>query len=272
VFGTIPATVEVRHAGLVVTGHPALVDEGETVGLRVLPSAPEQRAAMWGGTRRLLLLQLGSPMRTLDRTLPDRTKLALARSARVGAAEVYRECASAAVDQLLVRHGGPAWDADSFTTLLAAVRSGFATAAVDLARLVGEALAHAAAIDAHLAAMLTPAHDESVLDARAHLDRLLRRGWIADAGFDQLPHVVRYLRALEHRVGKARIEPGRDQRHIAEVQALEREYRAVAARDLEGRVRTMLEELRVSTFAQSVGAKGGVSEVKVRAALADLGG
>ena len=116
--------------------------------------------------------------------------------------------------------------------------------------------------------MLTPAHDETVLDVRAHLDRLLRRGWIADAGYDQLPDVVRYLRALEHRVQKARTEPDRDRRHIAGIQALEREYRRVAARDATGEVRTMLEELRVSTFAQSVGAKGGVSEPKVRDALA----
>ena len=109
-----------------------------------------------------------------------------------------------------------------------------------------------------------------MLDVRAHLDRLLHRGWIADAGFDQLPDVVRYLRALEHRVQKARTEPDRDRRHIAGIQALEREYRRVAARDATGEVRTMLEELRVSTFAQSVGARGGVSEPKVRAALAAL--
>ena len=59
VFGTIPRSVTVTHAGLAVTGHPALVDEQESVGLRVLPSEAEQRTAMWGGTRRLLLLQLG---------------------------------------------------------------------------------------------------------------------------------------------------------------------------------------------------------------------
>ena len=117
---------------------------------------------------------------------------------------------------------------------------------------------------------LAPALDETVLDARAHLDRLLRRGWIADAGFDQLPEVVRYLRALDHRVQKARTEPARDQRHIAGIQQLEREYRTVAARDATGEIRTMLEELRVSTFAQSVGAKGGVSEPKVRAAIQRL--
>ena len=113
------------------------------------------------------------------------------------------------------------------TRCAAAVRAGFARAAA-AARPSSwpTPLGHAAAIDATLATMLTPAHDETVLDARAHLDRLLRRGWIADAGFDQLPDVVRYLRALEHRVQKARTEPDRDRRHIAGIQRLEREYRA----------------------------------------------
>jgi ATP-dependent helicase HrpA len=105
---------------------------------------------------------------------------------------------------------------------------------------------------------------------RSHLDRLLHQGWIGAAGFDRLPDLARYLRALEHRAEKARTRPDRDRRHIAGLQQPEREYRAVAARDTEGRVRTMLEELRVSTFAQSVGAKGGVSEAKVRAAIASL--
>ena len=93
--------------------------------------------------------------------------------------------------------------------------------------------------------MLTEAHDESVLDARAHLDRLLHPAWISTAGFDRLPDIARYLRALEHRVRKARTQPDRDRRHIATIQALEREYRDVARRDLDGSVRAMLEELRV---------------------------
>ena len=269
-FGAVPSTVTVTHAGQAITGYPALVDEGDAVGLRVLPSEAEARAAHWGGTRRLLLRQLGSPMRTLDRALPTSTKLALAQSDRLSAADVYRECAAAAVDQQLVEQGGPVRDGESFARLLAGVRAGFAPAAARLAGLVADGLQLATRIEAHLSAMLTPAHDESVLDARAHLDRLLHRGWITDAGFDQLPDVVRYLRALDHRVERARTQPERDRRHIARIQELERAYRTVAARDATGEVRTMLEELRVSVFAQSVGAKRGVSETKVRAALASL--
>ncbi len=248
----------VTHAGHAVTGFPALVDEGDAVGLRVLPTEPEARAAMWGGTRRLLLLQLGSPLRTLDRALPNAVKLALSASDRLSAADAYRDSAAAAVDQLLVEHGGPVRDAGRVRGAgrrgacrrSPAPRSG-------LVELVAEALGHAAAIDDDAGRRCSPPPTtRRCSTSAAHLDRLLRRGWIADAGFDQLPDVVRYLRALEHRVQKARTEPDRDRRHIAGIQRLEREYRRVAARDATGEVRTMLEELRVSTFAQSVGRQG----------------
>ncbi len=271
VFGAIPHSVTVAQGGQAVTGYPALVEEGDAVGLRVLPTETEQRAAMWGGTRRLLLLQLGSPLRTLDNALPNATKLALGASPRLSAAEAYRECAAAAVDQLLVEQGGPVWDADAFRALLAGVRAGFATAATSCARLVGEVLASADAVETRLSTMLTAAHDDMVLDVQAHLGRLLHPGWISTSGFDRLPDLARYLRALEHRVEKARTQPDRDRRHIAGLRELESAYRHAAARDTEGRVRTMLEELRVSTFAQAVGAKGAVSEPKVRVAIDALG-
>jgi ATP-dependent helicase HrpA len=268
--GTIPRSVEAVHGGTRVTGYPALVDEGDSVALRVLPTAAEQRTLMWGGTRRLLLLQLGSPLRTLDAALPNRAKLAIAGSRHVSAAEVYRASASAAVDQLLLEAGGPVWDEAAFDALLATVRRRFAATAVGAAETVGEILATATAVEDRLASMLAPALDDTVVDAQAHLARLLHPGWITAAGADRLPDVLRYVRAIDHRLGKAATQPDRDRSRIAAVRALEREYARVAARDVDGSVRTMLEELRVATFAQSVGAKGGASEQKVRRALQQL--
>jgi ATP-dependent helicase HrpA len=269
-LGTVPRRVEVPFAGQLVPGHPALVDEGDAVALRILPNEAEQRRAMWSGTRRLLLLQLGSPLRTIDKGLPNAAKLAIARSSRASAAEVYQEAAVVAVDRLLLDAGGPVWDAAAFAGLLAAVRSGFAPAAVEAATLAGEALAVAGEVERRLSGLVRQEHDETVVDVEAHLGRLLHRGWLATAGHDQLPDLVRYLRALEHRVTKAATEPGRDRARIAGIRALEREYHALAALDVDGSVRRLLEELRVSTFAQAVGARGGASEAKVRRELTRL--
>jgi ATP-dependent helicase HrpA len=268
--GAIPHTVESTHAGSKVTGYPALADEGDSVALRVLPTEAEQRSQMWAGTRRLLLLQLGSPLRTLDKALPNATKLAIAGSRHVGAAEVYQEAASAAVDHLLLEAGGPVWDDAGFDALLATVRKGFATTAVATATTVGDVLASVTASEDRLGSMLAPALDDTVVDVQAHIARLLHRGWITAAGVERLPDVLRYAQAIEHRLGKAVTQPDRDRHRAATLRSLEQEYRQLAARDLDGSVRTMLEELRVSTFAQSVGAKGGVSEQRVRKALAAL--
>jgi len=269
-LGTIPRSVDASHAGTVVTGYPALVDEGTSAGLRVLPSPSEQRSAMWAGTRRLLLVQLGSPLRTLDRGLPHAAKLAIAASGRATSAEVYASAAEAAVDHLLLAGGGPVWDAEAFEALLAAVKRQFAATAVGAAATIGEILATVTRIEARLATMVSASLDDMVLDVQAHLDRLLHRGWITTAGTDRLPDVHRYVQAIEHRLGKAVTQPDRDRSRIVSIRTLEREYAAVATRDVDGSVRSMLEELRVATFAQSVGARGGASEQKVRKALAAL--
>ena len=109
-----------------------------------------------------------------------------------------------------------------------------------------------------------------MLDVRAHLDRLLHPGWIATTGADRLPDLRRYVDAIAHRVERAPKDPRRDESRLVLLQDLERRYRKVAADDVDGSVRTLLEELRVATFAQPIGAKGGPSEQKARKAIAAL--
>jgi len=268
--GTVPRTLEVSYQGQRLSAHPALVDEGDSVALRVLPTEAEQRTAMWGGTRRLLLLSVGSPLRTIDRALPNAAKLAIAASDRVTAAEVYTQSAEAAVHALLLAAGGPAWDEAGFERLVAQVKQGFARTAGAIATQAGEILAVANDVERRLEGMLSAALDATVLDVRAHLDRLLHPGWIATTGADRLPDLRRYVDAIAHRVERAPKDPRRDESRLVLLQDLERRYRPLAARDGDGSVRTLLEELRVATFAQPVGARGGPSEQKARKAIAAL--
>ena len=268
--GSLPRTLVTTHAGINVVAYPCLVDEGDTVALRVLPSEGEQSVAMWRGTRRLLLLQIGSPLRTLDKSLSNATKLALAASGHLTAAEVYREATVAAVDHLLLEAGGPVWEPELFSALVVSVKAGFAPVARSVATTVGEVVATVARVEDRCGSMLTAALDETVLDVQAHVRRLLHRGWIVAAGVDRLDDVRRYVQGIEVRLEKAVAQPDRDRVRTLSLRALEEEYRSVAVADHDGRVRWMLEELRVSTFAQKVGVKGGASEQKVRAELARL--
>jgi len=268
--GELPQRVEVVHAGSAVTGYPALVDEVDSVAVRVLPTAGEQRREMWDGTRRLLLLQLGSPLRTIDRSLGAKAKAAVSGSRRSPSTEVYRDCASAAVDHLLVQAGGPVWDAAAFDALLARVRADFAEVAGRAARSVAEILAVEQRVEARLSTMVAEALDETVLDVQAHLDRLLHRGWITAAGTDRLADVGRFMSAIEHRVDKAVGAPERDRVRMRVLRPLEQDYATLSHRDLDGSLRWMLEELRAKVFAEHLSGGVRVSEKSVRHALARL--
>jgi len=107
--------------------------------------------------------------------------------------------------------------------------------------------------------------------------RLVAPGFVRRAGTDRLPDLHRYVRAIEYRLDHLAGDVARDQRRMAEVRPLERDYAAaVAAMDrLTDEARQtawMLEELRVSVFAQPIGVSGSVSPKKIRQSIAALSG
>ncbi|MGH8974314.1 MAG: ATP-dependent RNA helicase HrpA [Acidimicrobiia bacterium] len=267
-FGPLPRTVEVSWAGHTVEAYPALVDDGDSVAVRVLTTRPAQERAMAAGTRRLLLLGLGSPAKGVQRRLPNDTKLVLARSPYGDAAELLADCVTAAVDQLMAEGGGPAWDEAGFDALRDAVEAGVVDTAVYVATVVGGSLVMAHGIedrlDATTAAPLAPA----AADMRRQLRGLVFPGFVGDAGVRRLGDVLRYLQAMERRLEKLVQGTRRDSELMSRVQALEAEYRQLREA-LPGDagvevVRWMLEELRVSLFAQTLGTAHPVSEPRIR--------
>ncbi|CAN5628778.1 ATP-dependent RNA helicase HrpA [soil metagenome] len=269
-IGTLPPIVRTEHAANPVTGFPALIDEGDTVAVRVLASEADQNRLMGAGTRRLLLLAVGSPIKQLLRVLPDDTQLALAGANHATVAELLQDCAAAAVDRIVADHGGPAWDEAAFTALSKAVRAGFADVAAGAAVVVGQIVATAAGVERDLARLSAPATTESVADVRRQLSSLLAPWFVTTAGVRRLPDLLRYVRAVERRLPKLAGDPARDRRLLGQVQQLEQEYAAVAAGDPTGQVRWLLEELRVSLFAQVLGTSQPVSEPRIRRELQRL--
>ena len=89
-IGDLPRTVQRQRSGIVVTAYPALVDKGDTVAVEILDTPGRQRQAMWRGTRRLLLLNAPSPVKTLQRGLNNAEKLAVAEMGMAVACAVTR--------------------------------------------------------------------------------------------------------------------------------------------------------------------------------------
>jgi ATP-dependent helicase HrpA len=268
VFGDIPRTVEVPWEGTTVTGYPALVDENDGVALRVLASPAEQSWAMWRGTRRLLLLTIPSPRKFLGDRLTKQTKVALSHAPHDGPAALLDDCIACATDIVLADHGGPVWDASAFASLREHVRAELGDRAVGVVALVGRILASTRSIDERLGSLTAPGIDAAVADIHVQVARLVYPGFVTDTGAGRLPHVLRYLTAVERRIDKLPAQPVKDHELLQRVRRLEDALTGVRRHDDVARIRWLIEELRVSLFAQQLGTAQKVSEQRVTREIA----
>jgi ATP-dependent helicase HrpA len=258
-----------------VVAYPALADAGDRVDVRLFETEAAARTAMWAGTRRLILLAAPSPVKSIAGGLSTRAKLALSHNPHGSVAAMFADCVSCAADYLMAEAGGPAWDRERFERLSAAVRSDLREVTADVVTQVESALRLAHAIGARLDDGYGDAVRPAEQDMRTQLSGLIYPGFVAATGFRRLPHLTRYLRGIERRLDKLPENPARDAANMAVVQRVEQAYRqAVAAlpaarrnqADVTG-VRWMLEEFRISLFAQTLGTQAPVSENRILGAL-----
>ncbi|MDO9456863.1 ATP-dependent RNA helicase HrpA [Nocardioides sp.] len=275
-FGALDASITERRAGHEVTAYPALVDEGATVGLRVFGSADEAAARHRLGVRRLLTLAVPDPTARVLDSLTNLEKLGLAGSPYATVAELLADCRTAvlvdAVDARPEVRDEAAFDAlvaEASRDHEAAVRATVGDVLVVLER--WRAADKSLGGRAHM--MQLPA----LTDMKAQLGRLVDRGFVGAAGARRLRRYPTYLRALEQR--RERLEgPGvnRDRPLMDQVVSLQEAYEHRVAALPDGRppderlrqVRWMLEEYRVSLWAQQLGTDGPVSDQRIRKALA----
>ncbi len=272
-IGTLPREVTLPETGDTVRAYPALIDEGDSVAVRMLESPAAQRAAMAAGTRRLLLLTVPSPIPSVAGKLSSDAKLALYSA---GVQQVLDDCVAAAVDALVAEAGGPAWDEPGFARLRAHVAGRLNSLAKDVVDQVVRILEAEREVRRRADAMTAIPLQESRADVLAQVDRLLRPGFVTATGIARLPDVERYVRAAALRLQRIPAAPSVDRDRMKAVQELERAYRLRLQDWPRGRpvpdglreVPWMLEELRVSHFAQALGTRGPVSSKRIRQALA----
>ena len=276
-FGTLPDTFTATSASHEVQGYPALVDEGDSVALRVLDTRRAADQATWRGTRRLLLLTIPSPLAPVVARMDNATKLALGHNPHGSVPALLDDCLSAAVDDIMASRGGPPRDGEGFARLRDAVRSALADTLFEVVRAVAAVLTRARDVESRVSGSTTPALLPAWVDVREQLSGLVYPGFVSATGRARLLDVVRYLRAIERRLESLVSRPDRDRPLMAQVQAVARDYtdwRAAlppARRDdpAVSDLRWMIEELRVSLFAQTVGTPIPVSEKRIRRAMVD---
>ena len=283
-FDKLPETFETRSGGQVVQGYPALVDRGGAVDLQVLTGEREAQAATALGVRRLLLLNTTAPWKRVLARLSNTQKLTLGDNPHGSVPALLGDALACAVDALVADRAGSAAgvrDAEAFEDVLATVRTHVAARVLLVVDEVEPVLGAAREVRAVLERLTAPATAALVADVRAQLDSLLYPGFVADTGMAHLPHLRRYLRAMAQRLEKAPSSPAALARDAVSQEVVDRveiaysdlldslppvDRRSTAVRA----VGWMVEELRVSLFANGIGTAYPVSEKRIRAAIAAL--
>jgi ATP-dependent helicase HrpA len=254
-FGELPELMEISKGNQTLVGFPALVDAGDAVRIEVFDE-PEVAAGKHRlGLRRLFALQIKDALKYLEKNIPDLQKMAVAYMALGTAEELRGQIIDVALDRALLQEPLPTDDA-SFKRRLDEGRGRLTLIANEVARLAGVVLAEYASATRKIKD--TKNAPDATADCAQQLQRLVPKNFIAATPWTQLQHFARYLKAITMRLDKYRADPARDAQRLTELKAQEQRYwRLVAERKgvMDERMlefRWLLEELRVSFFAQEL--------------------
>ncbi|MEZ6970594.1 ATP-dependent RNA helicase HrpA [Aeromonas sp. S11(2024)] len=275
-FGELPQEYSQKRGGFEVKAYPALVDEKDSVAIQLVESSVVQQQLMWAGQRRLVLLNVPSPIKYLQEKLPNKAKLGLYFNPFGKVAELIDDCIACGCDKLIEQHGGLAWDEAGFEALKEYVRAELNDAVVEVAKQVEAVLTLSHEIKKRLKGKMQLDTAFAMSDIQQQLGNLIHKGFVTETGWQRLPDLLRYLRAIERRLEKLAIDPNRDRVYMLKVHSVESEYKALLAKIPKSQliptevvnIRWMIEELRVSFFAQNLGTPYPVSDKRVLNAIA----
>ncbi len=254
-FGELPELMEIRKGGTSLIGFPALIDQGDAVTIEVFDEPEVAAAKHRAGLRRLFALQLKDAIKYLEKNIPDLQKMAVAYMTLGTQEELRDQVIEVALDRAFLLEPLPA-DEAAFRKRIEEGRGRLTLIANEVARLAGTILLEYGAAVRKIKD--TKVQPEATADAQQQLQRLMPKWFLAVTPWPQLQHFARYLKAVTLRLEKLRADPARDAAKLSELRPQEQRYwRLVAERkgavdDRMGEYRWLLEELRVSFFAQEL--------------------
>jgi ATP-dependent helicase HrpA len=283
-FGELPELLEIQKGGQTLIGYPALLDGGDAVSIEVFDEPDVAAAKHRAGLRRLFALQIKDALKYLEKNVPDLQKMAvtymqlgknLDGTGTGGTLEELREqIISVALDRAFLLDPLPTDEFD-FKKRVDEGRGRLTLICTEVARLAATILTEYAVTARKIKD--TKNAPEATADAAQQLARLLPKKFLSVTPWSSLQHFARYLKAITARLEKYRADPARDAARLAELRPLEQRYwRLVAERkgvvdDRLQEFRWLLEELRVSFFAQELRTPQPVSVKRLDKAWAQLG-
>ena len=270
-FADLPQCYEQKQRGFSVKAFPAIVDEKDAVGIKLFETEFEQSMAMQQGLRRLLLLNVPSPIKYLHEKLPNKAKLGLYFTPFGRVLDLIDDCIACAVDKLIADFGGFVWDEAGFEKLRDFVRENLNEVTVDIAQKVEQILTLTYQLNQRLKGKMDFTMAFALSDIKSQLAGLVYQGFVQKSGYDRLPDLQRYLQAIDKRIDKLAQDVNRDRAAMLRVEQVQQAYQQLLAKlpkskpisDEVAEIRYMIEELRVSLFAQQLGTKYQISDKRI---------
>jgi ATP-dependent helicase HrpA len=259
-FGDLPARIEIKRNGVTLGAHPALVDNAESVSLRLFDSPEVANASHRAGVRRLFMIQLGPELRHLWRNIRNFERMAMNYKLLGSTDELRGQIVTAAADRAFAADGNIRTQNDFANRALTAWRS-LSEEHNRISEIADQALLGFYAVSRELSREFAPLLEPCVQDMREHLARLMPRDFVLATPPAWLPHLPRFIKGIGVRLERL-TNAGlvKDQQGMEQIVPLERAYQERLAKHArenvsdEGLVqyRWMLEEFRISLFAQEL--------------------
>ena len=258
-FGELPETLTMLRRGQRLTAYPALVDEPDGVALTLLDTREAAQAATRKGVVRLIGFELGDSLARTVKAAPAWTSVGMQLRGAIPVDRLQEDLRQAIADRAFVGDDPLPRDRDAFVAQVKRARARLPAVTDGALRLLGAVAVEHHALSQRIAG-LPPAQRMLAADARSQRDALVYPGFLAATPWAQLTHVPRYLQALSRRIERSTRHPERDARHAAQVaqwwglyrERAEAERRAGGVTPALEAFRWLLEELRVSLFAQEL--------------------
>ena len=270
-FADLPQCYEQKQRGFSVKAFPAIVDEKDAVGIKLFETEFEQAVAMQQGLRRLLLLNVPSPIKYLHEKLPNKAKLGLYFTPFGRVLDLIDDCIACAVDKLIADFGGFVWDEAGFEKLRDFVRENLNEVTVDISQKVEQILSLNHALNQRLKGKMDFTMAFTLSDIKSQLSGLVYQGFVQKSGYDRLLDLQRYLQAVDKRIDKLAQDVNRDRAAMLRVEQVQQAYQQLLVKlpkskpisDEVAEIRYMIEELRVSLFAQQLGTNYPISDKRI---------
>lgn len=271
-FGTLPNIYEAKQKNYVVKAYPTIIDNQNSVSIKLVDSKQEQQRLTKLGLRRLLILNIPSPIKYLHEKLPNKSKLGLYFNSFGTVLSLIDDCIACAVDYLIEKNNQTIENQEQYQQLLDYTKAHINETVVDIAKQVESILTLHFNINKKLKGRVDLSLAFALSDIKQQINNLIYKGFVAKSGYHRLNDIHRYLLAIEKRIEKLMQNASKDRQAMNTVEEVKNLYENWLNSLTENQrlqqqvinIRWMIEELRVNLFAQQLGTPYPISAKRIK--------